>query len=256
MIEILTNEEFEKMKASGKILQEVFKVCRDEIKPGMSTHDVDKICYDIIRSHDAIPSFLNYGQPPFPGTICASVNDEVVHGIPKKSRILQDGDILSVDVGAILDGYHSDACRTYLVGDVAPEVRDLVERTEKSFFEGLKYAKVGMRTGDIGQAVQEYCESFGYGVVRELTGHGIGTTMHQDPDVPNYGKAGHGTKLKKGMAICIEPMITLGSREIEILSDKWTIVTQDGSPTAHYENTILITDEGPFMTTYDYEEGF
>ena len=236
MIEILTNEEFEKMKASGKILQEVFKACRDFVKPGVSTHDVDKLCYDIIRSHDAIPSFLNYGQPPFPGTICASVNDEVVHGIPKKTRILQEGDILSVDVGAILDGYHSDACRTYLVGEVAPEVRHLVERTEKSFFEGLKYAQVGMRTGDIGHAVQEFCEGFGYVVVRELTGHG--------------------KKLTKGMAICIEPMITLGSREIELLGDQWTIVTQDGSPAAHYENTILITDEGPFMTTYDYEEGF
>ena len=134
MVEILTNEEFEKMKAAGKILQHVFKACRDEIKPGISTHDVDKLCYDIIRSYDAIPSFLNYGQPPFPGTICASVNDEVVHGIPRKTRILQEGDIISVDVGAILDGYQSDACRTYMVGNVAPEVKDLVERTEKSFF--------------------------------------------------------------------------------------------------------------------------
>ena len=155
MVEILTNEEFEKMKAAGKILQHVFKACRDEIKPGISTHDVDKLCYDIIRSYDAIPSFLNYGQPPFPGTICASVNDEVVHGIPRKTRILQEGDIISVDVGAILDGYQSDACRTYMVGNVAPEVKDLVERTEKSFWIGLEYAKVGMRTGDIGHAIQE-----------------------------------------------------------------------------------------------------
>lgn len=256
MIEVLTNEEFELMKESGKILQEVFKVLRDEIKPGISTHDVDKIAYDIIRGRDAIPSFLNFGTPPFPGTICASVNEEVVHGIPKKSRILKEGDIISVDVGAILNGYQSDACRTYCVGEVAPEVRDLVKRTEESFFKGLEFAKAGCRTGDIGHAVQEYCEGFGYGVVRELTGHGIGTQMHEDPDVPNFGKPGHGYKLKKGMAICIEPMITLGQRYIELLSDQWTIVTADGKPASHYENTILITENGPYMTTYDYEEGF
>ncbi len=256
MIEVLTNEEFELMKESGKILQEVFKVLRDEIKPGISTHDVDKIAYDIIRGRDAIPSFLNFGNPPFPGTICASVNEEVVHGIPKKSRILKEGDIISVDVGAILNGYQSDACRTYCVGEVSDEVRDLVKRTEESFFKGLEFAKAGCRTGDIGHAVQEYCEGFGYGVVRELTGHGIGTQMHEDPDVPNYGKPGHGYKLKKGMAICIEPMITLGQRYIELLSDQWTIVTADGKPASHYENTILITENGPYMTTYDYEEGF
>ena len=256
MIEILNAEEFELMKASGKILQEVFKVIRDEIKPGMSTHDVDKIAYNIIRSHDAIPSFLNFGTPPFPGTICASVNEAVVHGIPRRSVILKEGDILSVDVGCVLDGYQADACRTYCIGEVAPEVADLVRRTEESFFKALEFAKEGCRTGDIGNAVQTYCESFGYGVVRELEGHGIGTTMHQDPSVPNFGKPGHGCKLRKGMAICIEPMITLGSREIEMLSDQWTIVTQDSKPASHYENTILITEDGPYMTTYDYEEGF
>ena len=222
----------------------------------MSTHDVDKIAYGIIRSHDAIPSFLNFGQPPFPGTICASVNEAVVHGIPRKSTVLNDGDILSVDVGAILNGYHSDACRTYLIGDVAPEVKDLVKRTEESFFVGLELAKAGNRTEISAKQSRKYCEGFGYGVVRELTGHGIGTSMHQDPDVPNYGKAGHGYKLKKGMAICIEPMITLGSRAIEMLGDEWTIVTRDGKPASHYENTILITENGPYMTTYDYEEGF
>jgi len=251
MVEILTAEEFEMMKASGKILQEVFKTLEKSIKPGMSTYDVDKIAHDIIADHGAVPSFLNYGNPPFPGSICASVNEEVVHGIPSQKRILKDGDIISVDVGAILNGYHSDACRTYLVGDVKPEVRDLVTRTKQSFFEGLKYAKAGMRTGDIGHAVQEYCEGFGYGVVRELTGHGIGTSLHQDPEVLNYGKAGHGYKLKAGMAICIEPMITLGKRYIEQLSDGWTIVTRDGLPAAHYENTILITEDGPVMTTFE-----
>lgn len=252
-IEILTNEEFELMKKSGDILKEVFRECKSFIKPGVSTHDVDKLAYDIIRSHDAIPSFLNYGDPPFPGSVCASVNEEVVHGIPNKRRILKDGDIISVDVGAILHGYHSDACRTFLVGDVAPEVRDLVKRTEESFFKGLECAKIGNRIGDIGAAVQEYCEGFGYGVVRELTGHGIGTSLHQAPDVPNYGKAGSGPRLKQGMAICIEPMITLGSRYIELMSDEWTVVTRDGKPAAHYENTVLITENGPVMTTYEEE---
>ena len=251
MVEFLTAEEFEMMKASGKILQQVFRTLDKAIVPGMTTYEVDKIAHDIIVGNGAIPSFLNYGEPPFPGSICASVNEEVVHGIPSKKRVLKDGDIISVDVGAILNGYHSDACRTYLVGDVRPEVKDLVERTKQSFFEGLKYAQAGMRTGDIGHAVQEYCEGFGYGVVRELTGHGIGTSLHQDPEVLNYGKAGHGYKLKPGMAICIEPMITLGRKEIEMLNDGWTIITRDGKPAAHYENTILITEDGPVMTTYE-----
>ncbi len=252
-IEILTAEEFEYMKASGEILKEVFRECRKFIKPGVTTHDVDKLAYDIIRSHDAIPSFLNYGEPPFPGSICASVNEEVVHGIPSTRRVLKDGDILSVDVGAILHGYHSDACRTFYVGEVSPEVKKLCEVTKESFFKGLEFCKAGNRVGDIGHAVQEYCESFGYGVVRPLTGHGIGTSLHQEPDVPNYGKPGKGPRLKVGMAICVEPMITLGSERVELLSDEWTVVTADGKPAAHYENTILITENGPVMTTYEEE---
>lgn len=252
-VEILTESEFEMMKASGLILQEVFRECSKMIKPGITTHDVDKLAYDIIRSHDAIPSFLNYGNPPFPGSICASVNEAVVHGIPSKKIVLKEGDILSVDVGAVLNGYHSDACRTFAVGEVKPEVKALMEATKQSFFEGLKYAYAGNRTGDIGHAVQEYCESRGYGVVRPLTGHGIGTSLHQDPDVPNYGTAGRGIRLKKGMAICIEPMITLGTHEVLLLDDEWTVVTADGLPACHYENTVLITENGPVMTTY--EEG-
>lgn len=253
-IEILTSEEFEYMKASGDILKEVFRECRKFIKPGVTTHDVDKLAYDIIRSHDAIPSFLNYGEPPFPGSICASVNEEVVHGIPSSKRVLKDGDILSVDVGAILHGYHSDACRTFYVGEVAPEVKKLCEVTKESFFKGLEFCKAGNRIGDIGHAVQEYCESFGYGVVRPLTGHGIGTSLHQEPDVPNFGKPGKGPRLKVGMAICVEPMITLGTERVELCSDEWTVVTADGKPAAHYENTILITENGPVMTTYEEEE--
>lgn len=252
-VEILTEAEFELMKASGDILKEVFRALKDFIKPGITTHDVDKLAYDIITSHGAIPSFLNYGEPPFPGTACTSVNGEVVHGIPSTKRVLKDGDIISVDLGAILKGYHSDACRTYPVGNVKPEVLDLIERTKQSFFEGLKYAQVGNRTGDIGFAVQQYCEGFGYGVVRELTGHGIGTSLHQEPDVPNYGKQGKGYRLKKGMAICIEPMITLGSRYVELMDDEWTVITRDRLPAAHYENTVLITENGPVMTTYEEE---
>lgn len=252
-VEILSSSEFELMKKSGDILKEVFRECKAFIRPGVSTHDVDKLAYDIIRSHDAIPSFLNYGEPPFPGTICASVNDEVVHGIPNKQRILREGDIISVDVGAVLHGYHSDACRTFEVGEVAPQVHDLIKRTEESFFKGLEYAKAGNRVGDIGFAVQSYCEGFGYGVVRELTGHGIGTSLHQAPDVPNFGRQGSGQRLKAGMAICIEPMITLGERYIELMPDEWTVVTRDGKPAAHYENTVLITADGPIMTTYEEE---
>lgn len=256
MIEFLTSEEFEDMKKAGDILKEVFRTLDKVLKPGMSTLEVDKLCYDIITSHNSKPTFLNYAEgdeTPFPGTICASINEEVVHGIPKANRILKDGDIFSVDVGCEINGLNADAARTYCIGNVAPEVRALVERTKQSFFEGLKYAQVGNRIGDISHAVQEYTESFGYGVIRELTGHGIGHTMHQDPEVPNYGRAGRGQRLKAGMAICIEPMNTLGDRHIEMKMDGWTIVTADGSPAAHYENTILITEDGPVMTTYEEE---
>mgnify|MGYP003298058759 CR=1 FL=1 len=248
-IEILTNEEFEYMKASGEILKEVFRECRKFIVPGVTTHDIDKLAYDIIRSHDAIPSFLNYGEPPFPGSVCASINEEVVHGIPSSKRVLKDGDIISIDVGAILKGYHSDAARTFLVGNVDEETKLLVERTKEAFFVGLKEVKIGNRIGDVSNAVQQYAESFGYGVVRELTGHGIGSEMHQDPDVPNYGKPGRGPRIQKGMAFCLEPMITMKSRAVDMLRDEWTIVTVDGAPAAHYENTILITDGEPEILT-------
>ena len=251
MVEILTEEQFEKMKAAGKILQHVFKACRDEIKPGITTHDVDKLCYDIIRSYDAIPSFLNYGQPPFPGTICASVNDEVVHGIPSERVILKDGDIVTCDVVAELDGFCGDAARTFLVGNVSEEKKLLVARTKECFFEGLKQAQIGNRIGDISHAVQERAESYGYGVVRVLTGHGIGRTMHQEPDVPNFGRAGRGHRIMKGMAFCIEPMINMGTEKVLLCEDEWTVGSADGSPAAHYENTVIITENGPEMTTFE-----
>ena len=249
MIVLKSQEEIELMAKAASVTAAMLEEIPNILMPGMTTMELDRWCEDYILRHQMKPAFKGYGG--FPGTACVSVNEEVVHGIPSKKRVLKDGDIISVDVGAILDGYHSDACRTFLVGDVRPEVRDLVERTKQSFFEGLKYAKVGMRTGDIGHAVQEYCEGFGYGVVRELTGHGIGTSLHQDPEVLNYGKPGHGYKLKAGMAICIEPMINLGGKEVDFLSDGWTCVTRDRKPSAHYENTILITEEGPVMTTYE-----
>lgn len=251
MVEILTAEEFEYMKAAGKVVAEVLAAMRTAVKPGVSTLELDKIAYDIITGHGARPSFLNYGEPPFPGSICASVNEAVVHGIPSKDVILQDGDIITVDVGAELNGYNGDAARTFAVGNVAKETLDLVERTKQSFFEGLKYCKEGYRIGDISHAVQEYAESFGYGVVKPLTGHGIGHNMHQDPDVPNYGRAGRGHRIINGMAICVEPMINLGTDDVLMLDDEWTIVTADGKPAAHYENTILITENGPFLTTIE-----
>lgn len=251
MIEILSDYELEQMRQAGKIVAKVFKAMEENVKPGVSTFELNKIAYDIIVGEGATPSFLNYGTPPFPGSICASLNDAVVHGIPSEKVILKDGDIISVDVGAYLNGFHADAARTYLVGNVDQKVKDLVERTKQSFFEGLKYCQEGYRIGDISHAVEEYAESFGYGVVKPLTGHGIGRKLHMEPDVPNYGRAGKGPRIKNGMAICIEPMINLGTEDVAILDDQWTIVTADGLPSAHYENTVLITANGPELTTIE-----
>ena len=239
------------MLAAGKIVAEVLTAMRTAVKPGVSTLELDKLAYDIILSHNATPSFLNYGTPPFPGSICASVNDAVVHGIPSSKVILKDGDIISVDVGAYINGYHGDAARTFAVGNVDKKVLLLIERTKQSFFEGLKYCREGYRVGDISHAVQEYAESFGYGVVKPLTGHGIGHNLHQDPDVPNYGRAGRGHRITNGMGICVGPMINLGTDDVVMLDDEWTIATADGKPSAHYENTILITANGPILTTIE-----
>lgn len=249
MIELKSKLEIEKMKAAGEIVASVFEALRDKIVPGVSTGELDRIVYETITRQKARPSFLNYGSPPFPASACISINEEVVHGIPSFERRLQDGDIVSVDVGAELDGYHGDACRTFLCGNVREEWRDLVRVTEESFWLGVRKAIPGNRLGDISHTVQEYCENHGYGVVRDLTGHGIGKQLHEEPDLLNFGRAGHGVRLCAGMCLALEPMITLGDYAITQLEDGWTIVTEDGSAAAHYENTFAITEDGPVILT-------
>ena len=242
MITIKSAKQVEKMRASARIAKEAVDLIEKAIKPGVSTAYLDKIAHDYIVSKGAKPNFLNYGG--FPGSICASVNDEVVHGIPSKHVILKEGDIISIDMGAVLDGWHSDMARTFGVGKISPEAQQLIDVTKQSFFEGLKFLKHGARLGDVSHAIQEYAESFGYGVVRDLVGHGIGQSLHEDPSVPNFGKAGHGVKLAAGMTLAIEPMITAGTYKVAVLDDDWTVVTDDGSLAAHYENTVLITKDG------------
>ena len=251
MVEILTTEELDKMRKAGKLVAVILKELRKAAVPGVSTQELDDIAQAIIREAGGSAPCVGYGDPPFPAAICTSINEEVVHGIPSKDIILQDGDIVTCDVVAELDGFCADAARTYLVGNVSEDKKLLVERTKECFFKGLEQAQIGNRIGDVSNAVQNYAESFGYGVVRELTGHGIGRSMHQDPDVPNYGKAGRGPRIVKGMAFCIEPMINMGAKDVVIYDDGWTVASADGLPTAHYENTVIITADGPEMTTFE-----
>lgn len=242
MITIKSAKQVEKMRLSAKIAKEAVDLIEKAVKPGVSTAHLDKIAHDYIVSKGAKPNFLNYNG--FPGSICASVNDEVVHGIPSKHTVLKEGDIISIDMGAVLDGWHSDMARTFGVGKISPEAQRLIDVTRESFFEGLKYLKHGARLGDVSHAIQEYAESRGCGVVRDLVGHGIGQALHEDPNVPNFGKAGHGVKLAAGMTLAIEPMITAGGYKVALLDNDWTVVTDDGSLAAHYENTVLITKDG------------
>ncbi len=251
MITIKSASDIEKMDVAGRIVEETLNLMGEMVRVGISTSELNHEADAFIRSKGAIPSFLNYSG--YPKSICTSVNEQVVHGIPGHYR-LKDGDIISVDVGAVINGFHGDAARTFLVGNVSDEVARLVEVTKECFFEGIKYAKPGYRLGDIGHAIQEHAESHGYGVVREMIGHGIGREMHEEPDVPNYGRAGHGIRLEAGMTIAVEPMITLGSYRILQLSDGWTIVTADGKPSAHYENSLAITDSEPRLLTLHEEE--
>ena len=251
MITLKSEAEFAKMDAAGRVLEDTFHVLYDAVKPGVTTGELDRIADAYIRSRGGIPSELGYCG--YPKSICASVNEQVVHGIPGP-RVLKDGDIVSLDIVVELDGYQADACRTFLVGNVPDEVKDLVRVTRECFFEALKVARPGYRIGDIGAAVQQHVESHGYGVVREMIGHGIGREMHEDPEVPNYGHAGHGVRLQAGMSICIEPMITLGSRKVRFGSDGWECCTADGKPAAHYENTVRITDGEPVLLTLHGEE--
>ena len=242
-ITIKSEREIELMAEAGRILEIVHKELEKALKPGMSTLDIDVLGEEVIRSYGCEPSFLNYNG--YPASICVSVNEEVVHGIPTAKRIIRDGDIVSLDAGVIYKGYHSDAARTHAVGEVSEEAENLIKVTRDSFFEGIKFAKEGNHLFDISAAIGRYAERFGYGVVRELCGHGIGTHLHEDPEIPNFPLMRRGPKLKAGMTLAIEPMINLGTEKVRWLDDDWTVVTRDGKNSAHYENTVLITDGEP-----------
>lgn len=242
-VTIKSAREIELMREAGKILAKTHEELKKAIRPGISTLDIDRLGEEIIRSYGCIPSFKNYNG--YPASVCVSVNDEVVHGIPDKKRILMDGDIVSLDAGVIYKGFHSDAARTHGVGEISPEAKKLIEVTKQSFFEGMKFAKVGNHLNDISSAIQAYVESFGYSVVRDLVGHGIGEHLHEDPEVPNFAQRRKGIRLQAGMTLAVEPMINAGRLDVEWLDDDWTVVTEDGSLSAHYENTILICEDGP-----------
>ncbi|MBE7047178.1 MAG: type I methionyl aminopeptidase [Ruminococcaceae bacterium] len=246
MIYIKSAGEVEKMRQSGLILAECFEVIKPYIKPGIKTSELDKITKEHILSKGAKPSFLNYAG--FPGSICASVNDVVIHGIPG-SYELKEGDIISLDVGVLKDGFHTDACRTFAVGEISPEAKRLMDVTEQSFFEGMKYARFGERLFSISATIQDYVESNGFSIVRNYCGHGVGKNLHEDPEVPNYGVFGKGNRLMKNMTLAIEPMVNMGKPQTKTLSDGWTVVTADGKYAAHYENTIVITDGEPLILT-------
>lgn len=238
-----TEDEIELMRKANQLVGKTLAEVGRHIKPGVSTLQLDRIAEEFIRDNGAIPTFKNFPNPfgePFPASICTSVNDVVVHGIPSDKTILKDGDIISVDCGTLLDGYCGDSCYTFCVGDVSPDVMRLLKTTKESLYKGIEVAIAGGHVGDIGYAVQSHCEARGYGIVRELTGHGIGRKMHEDPSVPNYGKRGNGVMLKDGMCIAIEPMVTMGDRKIGLLPDKWSILAIDRKPAAHFEHTIVV----------------
>lgn len=242
MISIKSAKQIDKMRESCKLTKELFLILEDKIKPGITTKELDTIAYEFYKKHGATPNFLNYNG--YPATICASVNDEVVHGIPSTKTILRDGDIISIDMGCILDGWHSDAARTFGVGKISDEAQKLIDDTKQSFFEGISVIKHGVKLGDVSHTIQTFLEERGYGVVRDLVGHGIGRELHESPEVPNFGTAGRGIRLAAGMTLAIEPMVTAGSYRVGVLDDDWTVVTADGSLAAHYENTVVITRDG------------
>ncbi len=239
MISIKSRTEIEKMRIAGKITGDALRLIEKNIRPGITTRELDKIAYDFIKKQGATPSFLNYNG--FPASICASVNDKVIHGIPSKDTVLKEGDIISIDMGACKDGYHGDAARTFAVGKISDEAQRLIDVTKEGFFEGIRYATHGAKVGDVSAAIEEYVEKNGYSVVRDFVGHGIGRNLHEDPSVPNFGTKGRGAKLAAGMTIAVEPMVNMGDCEVVVLDDDWTVETEDGSLSAHYENTILIT---------------
>jgi len=254
LVTIKSKKEIELMKEACRVVAILYDKLEKQIKPGMTTLEIDSLAEKIMRENGAIPAEKGYdigmeGVPPFPASICISINDEVIHGIPSKNRIIKDGDIVSVDTVALKNGFNGDAARTFMIGNVSKEAKRLVEVTKQAFFEGIKYAKPGYRIGDISHTIGEYVRSQGYSVVREFQGHGIGRQMHEDPGIPNYGKAGRGLRLEPGMTLAIEPMVIQGKPNILELDDGWTIITEDGSLAAHYENTILITEKEPEVLT-------
>jgi methionyl aminopeptidase len=248
MILVKSSTEIEYMRESGKIVAKVHSVLKDMIKPGITTKELDEIAERIILEHGAQPAFKGYGG--FPAAICASVNEEVVHGIPG-DRMLREGDIISIDVGALKNGYYGDSAKTYPVGQISAKAEKLIRVTRESFYEGLKFCKVGYRLSDVSHAIQKHVEAEGFSVVRDYVGHGIGASLHEDPQIPNYGPAGKGPRLSAGMVLAIEPMINAGRFSVRVLGDNWTVVTADGSLSAHYEHTIVITDEDPIILTTD-----
>ncbi len=252
MIQIKSEREIELMRKACAVTAASRALAGEMIAQGILTDEIDRAVHDFMRRHGAVPSFLNYNG--YPKSVCISVNEEVIHGIPGKRR-LNEGDIVSVDVGAYLNGFHGDCADTFAVGRVDGNAERLIEVTRQSFFEGIKFAKPGYRVSDISHAIQAYAESFGYSVVREYVGHGVGAKLHEDPEIPNYGEPGHGPRLIPGMTIAIEPMINMGRPQIRVLNDGWTVVTADAKPSAHYENTVLITKDEPEILTVFHGEG-
>ncbi|MFA5692703.1 MAG: type I methionyl aminopeptidase [Acholeplasmataceae bacterium] len=247
MITIKSKREIELMKMAGLILAKTRKVLEEYIKPGISTHDLDKIAYDYIISRDATPSFKDYQG--YPASICTSVNEVVIHGIPSKKKILKEGDIISIDIGVNYRGYHADSAWTYPVGEISDEIKKLLEVTENALYKGLEVIKPNNTVNDISQAIESYIKPFGYGIVEEFTGHGIGTSLHEDPMIPNFGYEPNNVVLKKGMTFCVEPMVNIGTKRVKVLKDNWTTITKDKSISAHFEHTVLVTEDGYLILT-------
>lgn len=247
MVKLKTAKELEAMRQAGRISARALKIAGQAVEPGVTTKQIDDIVRKYIRSEGAKPSFLHYND--FPASACISINEKVIHGIPSQSQVLKSGDIVSVDVGACFNGFHGDNAFTFACGDISQEAEDLLKATQESLYEGIKVAKAGNRVGDIGNAVEEYVKKRGYSVVRDFVGHGVGTMLHEEPSVPNYGKKGHGTRLVPGMTIAIEPMVNMGCGDVEVLDDGWTTVTLDGKLSAHFEHTVAITTDGVVILT-------
>ena len=247
LITLKSSRELDCMRKAGRIAAGARKVAGELVKPGVTTLEIDAAVRKYIKGHGAHPSFLGYGG--FPGSACISVNDVVIHGIPSRKIVLKEGDIVSVDVGAYIDGFHGDCAATFTCGQVSDEARRLIEVTEQSFWEGIKFARKGQRVSDISHAVQKYVEAHGFSVVRDFVGHGVGRKLHEAPEVPNFGPAGHLARLQPGMTIAVEPMVCQGDWHVRVLKDQWTTVTEDGTLASHYENTILITDGDPEILT-------